>query len=85
METENPAEESKKYTPVGKLGEFSLIKRLTEKIELNQASTIKGVGDDAAVIQPEKDHVMLLSTDMLAEGVHFDMTYTPLVIWDIKR
>jgi thiamine-monophosphate kinase len=78
VETENPAEGSKKYTPVGKLGEFSLIKRLTEKIELNQPSTIKGVGDDAAVIQPEKDQVVLLSTDMLAEGVHFDMTYTPL-------
>jgi len=78
VETENPAEESPKYTQVGKLGEFGLIKKLTEKIELKQASTIKGVGDDAAVIEPEKDQVILFSTDMLAEGVHFDMTYTPL-------
>ena len=80
MESENPSgEEFKKgYTQVGRLGEFGLIKRLTEKIVLKQPSTIKGVGDDAAVIEPEKDHVILLSTDMLAEGVHFDLTYTPL-------
>ncbi len=81
METENPApgEDSKQsFTQVGKLGEFGLIKRLTEKIVLKQPSTIKGVGDDAAVIEPEKDQIILLSTDMLAEGVHFDLTYTPL-------
>ena len=80
MESENPSgeESNKGYTQVGKLGEFGLIKRLTEKIILKQPSTIKGVGDDAAVIEPEKDHVILLSTDMLAEGVHFDLTYTPL-------
>jgi len=79
VESENPSgEESKGYTQVGRLGEFGLIKRLTEKIVLKQPSTIKGVGDDAAVIEPEKDHVILLSTDMLAEGVHFDLTYTPL-------
>jgi len=80
VESENPSgeESNKGYTQVGKLGEFGLIKRLTEKIILKQPSTIKGVGDDAAVIEPEKDHVILLSTDMLAEGVHFDLTYTPL-------
>jgi len=81
VETENPSTgeiPEKAYTQVGKLGEFGLIKKLTEKIELKQASTLKGVGDDAAVIEPEKDHVILLSTDMLAEGVHFDLTYTPL-------
>jgi thiamine-monophosphate kinase len=80
VESENPSGEEfkKEYTQVGRLGEFGLIKRLTEKIVLKQPSTIKGVGDDAAVIEPEKDHVILLSTDMLAEGVHFDLTYTPL-------
>jgi thiamine-monophosphate kinase len=80
VETKDLAgEESKQsYTQVGKLGEFGLIKKLTEKIVLKQPSTIKGVGDDAAVIEPEKDHVILFSTDMLAEGVHFDLTYTPL-------
>lgn len=81
METENqaPAETPQQsYTQIGKLGEFGLIKKLTEQIVLKQPSTIKGVGDDAAVIAPEKDQLVLLSTDMLAEGVHFDLTYTPL-------
>jgi len=81
VEAENLAgeEDSKpSFTRVDKLGEFGLIKKLTEKIVLKQPSTIKGVGDDAAVIEPEKDQVILFSTDMLAEGVHFDLTYTPL-------
>lgn len=74
-----PGKESKpSYTEIGKLGEFGLIKKLTEKIILKQASTIKGIGDDAAVIQPEEGQVILFSTDMLAEGVHFDLIYTPL-------
>jgi thiamine-monophosphate kinase len=72
-------QEVKKYTEISKLGEFGLIKRLTEKLELRQASTLKGIGDDAAVIAPpEKGEVMLLSTDMMAEGIHFELTYTPL-------
>jgi thiamine-monophosphate kinase len=77
--TENPAEETNPgYTRIDKLGEFGLIKKLTENFALKNPSSIKGVGDDAAVIEPEKDHVILFSTDMLAEGVHFDLTYTPL-------
>jgi thiamine-monophosphate kinase len=72
-------EEKKKYTQINDLGEFGLIKHLTEKIELYQESTIKGVGDDAAVITPpEKDEVLLFSTDMMVEGIHFELTYTPL-------
>jgi len=71
--------EVKKYTEISKLGEFGLIKHLTEKIELLQPSTLKGVGDDAAVIAPPaQDEVLLLSTDMMAEGIHFELTYTPL-------
>ncbi len=71
--------EVKKYTEISKLGEFGLIKHLTEKIELLQPSTLKGVGDDAAVITPPANgEVMLLSTDMMAEGIHFELTYTPL-------
>ena len=71
--------EVKKYTEISKLGEFGLIKHLTEKIELLQPSTIKGVGDDAAVIAPPAvGEVLLLSTDMMAEGIHFELTYTPL-------
>ncbi|MEI8137408.1 MAG: thiamine-phosphate kinase [Bacteroidota bacterium] len=64
-------------TELSELGEFGLIKHLTQHIEVNQDSTIKGVGDDAAVI----DNVNLqtvITTDMLVEGVHFDLTYVPL-------
>lgn len=73
------AETEIKYTEISKLGEFGLIKHLTDKIELNQPSSLKGVGDDAAVIAPPAPgEVMLLSTDMMAEGIHFELTYTPL-------
>jgi len=66
-------------TDISKLGEFGLIKHLTEHIELKNPSTLKGVGDDAAVINyTESDKVTLVSTDMLVEGVHFDLTYVPL-------
>jgi thiamine-monophosphate kinase len=73
-------EEKKKYTQISELGEFGLIHQLTDKIELHHKSTIKGVGDDAAVISPplEKGEVLLFSTDMMAEGIHFELTYTPL-------
>ncbi len=59
------------YTELSELGEFGLIKHLTQFIELNQESTLKGVGDDAAVID-YKDEQTVISTDMLVEGVHFD-------------
>ena len=71
-------EEKKKYTEISQLGEFGLIEQLTKSIKLTQASTIKGVGDDAAVIAPEKDKQILFSTDMMVEGIHFDLTYMPL-------
>ncbi len=64
-------------TEVADLGEFGLIDHLTKNIELQNASTVLGVGDDAAVI----DHFgkqTVISTDLLLEGVHFDLTYTPL-------
>src|SRR5579885_3417219 len=72
------AEEKKSYTEVSKLGEFGLIDHLTKSIKLNQPSTVKGVGDDAAVLKLEGDKYTLFSTDMLVEGIHFDLTYTPL-------
>jgi len=59
------------------LGEFGLIEHLTRNIEIQNASTIVGVGDDAAVI----DHFgkqTVVTTDLLIEGVHFDLMYTPL-------
>jgi thiamine-monophosphate kinase len=72
-------EEKKKYTQISELGEFGLIRLLTEKVERYQESTIKGVGDDAAVIAPpEKNEVLLFSTDLMTEGIHFELTYTPL-------
>lgn len=64
-------------TEITDLGEFGLIKHLTKNIELKNASSVLGVGDDAAVI----DHFgkqTVISTDMLIEGVHFDLMYTPL-------
>src|SRR5687767_4942617 len=64
-------------TELSKLGEFGLIRHLTENIELQNSSSIKGVGDDAAVINPEGMQT-ILTTDMLVEGVHSDLSYVPL-------
>lgn len=64
-------------TELGQLGEFGLIKHLTENIKLKHDSTIKGVGDDAAVID-FLDKKTVVTTDLLLEGIHFDLTYTPL-------
>jgi thiamine-monophosphate kinase len=64
-------------TPVSELGEFGLIKRIKEKITLQQNSTIKGIGDDAAILEPEEKQLVVTS-DMLLEGVHFDLTFSPL-------
>ncbi|MCG8577570.1 MAG: thiamine-phosphate kinase [Flavobacteriales bacterium] len=66
-----------KRTEIENLGEFGLIDKLTEKTQKYQDSTIKGIGDDAAVID-SGDYFTLVSTDMLVEGIHFDMMYTPL-------
>jgi len=64
-------------TPVSELGEFGLIDHLTKHIKLANASSLTGVGDDAAVIDPD-GKMVLTSTDMLVEGVHFDLAYVPL-------
>lgn len=60
------------------MGEFGLIKRLTEDIKPENPSTIKGVGDDCAVLDYGGPNRVLVTTDMLMEGVHFDLQYTPL-------
>ena len=65
-------------TELSQLGEFGLIKHLTSTIELKNPSSLKGVGDDAAVIEYEKNKVTLVSTDMMVEGIHFDLSYCPL-------
>ncbi len=64
-------------TEISSLGEFGLISRLTANNETNQASTIVSVGDDAAIID-QFGRQTVVSTDMLIEGIHFDLTYTPL-------
>lgn len=70
-------QEEKKHTHLSELGEFGLINRLTEKIVLKNSSTIKGVGDDAAVLSfPDKK--IVVTTDLLTEGIHFNLMYVPL-------
>ncbi len=64
-------------TPISSLGEFGLIDLLTENIKLKNPSTLTGIGDDAAVMDPG-ENVVLTSTDMLIEGIHFDLSYVPL-------
>lgn len=64
-------------TEIAKLGEFGLIEYLTKNMPLHNPETLKGVGDDAAVLD-YKDKLVLVTTDLLLEGVHFDLTYVPL-------
>ena len=66
-----------KQTLLSELGEFGLIKRLTENIQIKNTSTLKGVGDDAAVLSyPDKN--IVVTTDLLTEGIHFNLMYVPL-------
>lgn len=68
---------SQQRTEIGELGEFGLIEHLTKNFETHNVSTVLGVGDDAAVI----DHFgkqTVITTDLLLEGIHFDLAYTPL-------
>ncbi|MFK7832451.1 MAG: thiamine-phosphate kinase [Winogradskyella sp.] len=72
IEDKNP-----KRTPLGELGEFKLIEHLTQHFKVTQKSTIKSIGDDAAVLNFGKKQIVV-STDLLVEGVHFDLSYAPL-------
>lgn len=66
-----------KHTPISTLGEFGLIRHLTEEIKLENKSSKYGIGDDCAVLEyPDKQ--VLVTTDLLMEGVHFDLVYVPL-------
>ncbi len=70
-------ESTKRTTQLSDLGEFGLISRLTEKIQIKHESTLKGVGDDAAVLSyPDKK--IVVTTDLLTEGIHFNLMYVPL-------
>ena len=64
-------------TEISEIGEFGLIDRIAKDIEINNDSTIKGVGDDAAVINAAGT-TQLVSTDIMVEGIHFDLMYAPL-------
>ena len=70
-------DKSPQRTSIGQLGEFGLISHLTKHFEIAQPSTLKGIGDDAAVLD-FKDKKVVISTDLLIEGVHFDLAYMPL-------
>lgn len=64
-------------TSLGELGEFGLIDHLTKNFKVGQETTVLGIGDDAAIIDA-KNNVTVLTTDLLVEGVHFDLSYVPL-------
>lgn len=68
--------QEEKFTSLENIGEFGLIERLTRNFPLTQASSIKGIGDNAAIIEHLTGRT-LVSTDMLVEGVHFDLSYVP--------
>ena len=68
---------NKKSTPVSELGEFGLIEHLTQNLTLKNPGTIKGVGDDAALLDYE-DKQLVVTTDLLVEGIHFNLMYVPL-------
>lgn len=70
--------ENKENTPISQLGEFGLIDHIAKNFDPTDPRVIKGIGDDAAVIDIG-DKYMIITTDMLTEGVHFDMMYTPLM------
>jgi len=65
-------------TEIATLGEFGLIRHITEGIELKNESSKYGIGDDAAVLEYPAEKEVLVTTDLLLEGVHFDLTYVPL-------
>lgn len=69
--------DKKKRTPISELGEFGLIDHLTGKIRIKNKSSKKGIGDDAAIIDHGKDQTVITS-DILLEGIHFNLIYTPL-------
>ena len=70
-------DKNQQRTPLSKLGEFALIDLLTKNFKLKHKSTIKGIGDDAAVLE-HKTKQIVVTTDLLIEGVHFDLSYMPL-------
>jgi thiamine-monophosphate kinase len=71
------SESESNRTPIGSFGKFGLISHVTEKAVLRNRSTVTGVGDDSAIID-SADNLTLVSTDLILEGIHFNLIYTPL-------
>ena len=67
-----------KRTEISSLGEFRLIEQITKELTTNNKETVKGAGDDAAILQFNNDEEVLVTTDLFMEGIHFDLTYFPL-------
>ena len=63
---------------ISELGEFGLIERLAKEISVKNSTTVKGIGDDCAVLAPTEGMQTVVTTDLLMEGIHFDLTYVPL-------
>lgn len=70
-------DKNQQRTPLSELGEFGLIAHLTKNFDVKHKSTIQSIGDDAAVLEPSKKRIVV-TTDLLVEGVHFDLSYVPL-------
>jgi thiamine-monophosphate kinase len=70
-------DKNQRLTPLAQLGEFGLIEHLTKNVKIGHKSTVKGIGDDAAVLNFSTKSTVV-STDLLIEGVHFDLSYVPL-------
>ena len=73
----NSQKNNKQRTKLSEIGEFELINRLSKDIKISNNSTLLGIGDDSAILNFDKDKA-LVSSDMLVEGVHFDLSYMPL-------
>ena len=71
------SESKNQIIEISELGEFGLIKKLTQDIQLKNSSSILGVGDDAALLDYDNMQIVV-TTDLLTEGVHFDLVYTPM-------
>lgn len=69
---------SEKRLEIDALGEFGLIDHIKQQVHIRNGSTVQGIGDDAAVLLPVEGTQTLISTDMLVEGIHFDLSYVPL-------
>jgi len=73
FENKNPSK-----TPISQLGEFGLIDHLTKRFSVEKKTTVRGIGDDAAVLEFSGEQQIVVTTDFLVEGVHFDLSYMPL-------